>query len=184
MDSDAVEFDDLTLHVLTSGPSDGPIALCLHGFPDSAHTYRHLAPHLAERGYRVIVPFMRGYEPSSISKSNNYQLITLASDALALHERLGGDERAIIVGHDWGASAVYVATNAEPSRWRRAVTMAVPPLMLFAEALSSYDQLRRSWYMFYFQQPNAEEAVANNDFAFLRRLWLDWSPSYVPDDDL
>ncbi|HEY5265955.1 MAG TPA: alpha/beta hydrolase [Acidimicrobiales bacterium] len=179
-----IELDDVTLLVRTSGPSDGALALCLHGFPDSAHTFRHLAPHLAERGYRVAAPFMRGYAPSSISKSNNYQLITLASDALALHERLAGDERAIIIGHDWGASAVYVATNAEPTRWSRAVTMAVPPLMLVAEALSSYDQLRLSWYMFYFQQPNAEEAVTKDDFAFLRRLWLDWSPDYTPDDDL
>jgi pimeloyl-ACP methyl ester carboxylesterase len=127
---------------------------------------------------------MRGYAPSSISRSDNYQLVALANDALVLHERLEGDERSIIIGHDWGASAVYVATNAAPSRWRRAVTMAVPPLMLFAEALSGYDQLRLSWYMFYFQQAGAEEAVARDDFAFLRRLWLDWSPDYIPDDDL
>jgi len=174
----------VTFHVLSSGPSDGPLALCLHGFPDSAHSFRHLAPHLAERGYRVAVPFMRGYCPSTVSRSNNYQLITLAGDALALHERLGGDERALIVGHDWGASAAYVATSAEPLRWSRAVTIAVPPLMLLAEALSSYDQLRLSWYMFYFQQRSAEESITKDDFAFLRRLWLDWSPRYNPDDDL
>ncbi|HEY5104668.1 MAG TPA: alpha/beta hydrolase [Acidimicrobiales bacterium] len=184
MSDDLVELDDVTLHVRTSGPSDGPLALCLHGFPDSVHTFRHLAPHLVERGYRVAVPSMRGYAPSSISKSSNYQLVTLASDALAIHQRLGGDERALIIGHDWGASAVYVATNAEPARWARAVTMAVPPLMLFAQALSNYDQLRLSWYMFYFQQPNAEETIARDDFAFLRRLWLDWSPNYSPDEDL
>jgi pimeloyl-ACP methyl ester carboxylesterase len=184
MSDEVIELDDVTLRVPMSGSSDGPLALCLHGFPDSAHTFRYLAPHLAERGYRVATPFARGYAPSSISKSSNYQLAALASDALKLHERLGGDERSLIIGHDWGASAVYAATNAEPARWWRAVTMAVPPLMLFGEALSNYDQMRLSWYMFYFQQTNAEETVARDDFAFLRRLWLDWSPGYAPDDDL
>lgn len=178
------ELDDVTLHAMTFGSSDGPLALCLHGFPDSAHTFRHLAPHLADRGYHVVVPFLRGYSPSSLSKSDSYQLATLASDALSLHDRLHGDERALIVGHDWGASAVYVATSAEPSRWRHAVTLAIPPLTLFGEALSTFEQLRMSWYMFYFQSPFAESVVESHDLAFLERLWRAWSPSYAPDEDM
>lgn len=179
-----IELGDVTLRAMTYGSSAGPLALCLHGFPDSAHTFRLLAPHLAERGYHVVVPFLRGYAPSSLSKTDNYQGATLANDALTLHDRLGGDERALIVGHDWGASTVYVATSAEPSRWRHAVTMAVPPLMLFAEALSSFDQLRMSWYVFYFQSPFAESVVERDDLKFLERLWRTWSPNYAPEEDM
>jgi pimeloyl-ACP methyl ester carboxylesterase len=179
-----IELDDVTLHAITYGASNAPLALCLHGFPDSPHTFRLLAPYLAERGYHVVVPFLRGYAPSSLSRTDNYQLTTLANDALTLHDRLDGDERALIVGHDWGASAAYVATSADPSRWRHAVTMAVPPLGLFAEALSSFDQLRMSWYMFYFQSPFAENVVERHDLEFLEQLWRAWSPNYAPDEDM
>jgi pimeloyl-ACP methyl ester carboxylesterase len=179
-----IELGDVTLHAMTYGSSGAPLALCLHGFPDSAHTFRHLAPHLAERGYHVVVPFLRGYAPSSLSKTDDYQVVTLANDALMLHERMGGDENALLVGHDWGASAAHVATSAEPSRWRHAMTMAVPPLMLFAEAFSTFDQLRMSWYMFYFQSPVAESVVELHDMDFVERLWREWSPRYAPEEDL
>jgi pimeloyl-ACP methyl ester carboxylesterase len=179
-----IDLGDVTLRALSYGSSDAPLALCLHGFPDTAHTFRHLGPHLAERGYHVVVPFLRGYAPSSLSKTDNYQLVTLANDALTLHDRLGGDERALIVGHDWGASIAYVATSAAPNRWRHAVTMAVPPLMLFAEALSTFDQLRRSWYVFYFQSPFAESVVELHGLEFIERLWRTWSPNYAPEDDM
>jgi pimeloyl-ACP methyl ester carboxylesterase len=179
-----IDVGDVTIRAMSYGAVDAPLALCLHGFPDTAHTFRLLAPRLAERGYHVVAPFARGYAPSSPSASNNYQLVSLAHDALVLHDRLGGDEHAIIVGHDWGASAAYVATSAEPARWAKAVTIALPPLALFAESLGSFDQLRRSWYMFYFQQSFAEVVVAQNDFDFLERLWKAWSPNYEPDADL
>jgi pimeloyl-ACP methyl ester carboxylesterase len=180
----ALDLGDVTLRAITYGSSDAPLAICLHGFPDSAHTFRHLAPHLADRGYHVVVPFLRGYAPSSLSKSDNYQLVAVANDALMLHDRLGGDERALLVGHDWGAAATYVATSAEPSRWRHAVTMAVPPMMLFAEALSTFDQLRMSWYVFYFQNPFAEIVIELRDLEFLERLWRTWSPNYAPEEDM
>jgi pimeloyl-ACP methyl ester carboxylesterase len=179
-----LDLGDVTLRAITFGSSDAPLALCLHGFPDTAHTFRHLAPHLADRGYHVVVPFLRGYAPSSLSRTDNYQLVTLANDALALHERLGGDERALLVGHDWGASATYVATSAEPKRWRHAVTMAVPPLMLFTETLSTFDQLRMSWYMFYFQNPFAESVVELRGLEFVEQLWRTWSPNYAPGEDM
>ncbi|HVA70404.1 MAG TPA: alpha/beta hydrolase [Acidimicrobiales bacterium] len=179
-----IDLGDVTLRAITYGSSDAPLALCLHGFPDTAHTFRHLGPHLADRGYHVVAPFLRGYAPSSLSKTDNYQLVTLAKDALTLHDRLGGDERALIVGHDWGASVAYVATGAEPNRWRHAVTMAVPPLMLFAEALSTFDQLRMSWYMFYFQNPFAESVVERQGLEFIERLWRTWSPNYAPEEDM
>ncbi len=160
------------------GRADGPLALCLHGFPDTAHTWRHLIPRLAASGFRAVAPFMRGYAPSSVPAEAAYDTGTLAVDACELHEVLGGDGRAVLIGHDWGAFATYGAAASEPDRWRRLVTVAVPPLAAMGNAFFQYDQLRRSWYIFFFQTPLAELAVSLDDLAFIDRLWSDWSPGY------
>jgi len=179
-----VELPDVTLHCLTYGASNGPLALCLHGFPDTPHSFRYLGPHLAARGYRVVTPFMRGYAPSSLSRSANYQLPALANDANRLHERLGGDERAVLIGHDWGAAAAYPAIAVEPQRWRRAVAMAVPPLAIMGRAFMDFDQLQASWYMFFFQNPLADYVFALDDLDFAQRLWALWSPGIDATEDL
>jgi len=173
-----IDAGGLSFAYLGAGPEDGPLALCLHGFPDSAHTWRHLLPALAERGYRAVAPFLRGYAPTSIPDDGLYQSGAVASDALALHEALGGDGDAVLIGHDWGALATYGAAGHEPQRWSKVVAAAVPPPATVAGAFLSYDQLRRSWYMFFFQSPLAEVAVAQDDLAFLDRLWADWSPGF------
>lgn len=162
----------------------GPLALCLHGFPDSAWGWRLLLPALAEAGFRAVAPFMRGYTPTAVPDDGLYQAGALALDACELHEALGGDADAVIIGHDWGASATYGAAAWQPERWRRVVTAAVPPLGALAGAFFSYDQLRKSWYMFFFQHPLAEVAVQMNDLAFLDRLWQDWSPGYEAAEDV
>ena len=173
---------DVELAYLEVG--SGPLALCLHGFPDSAHTWRHLLPALADAGYRAVAPFLRGYAPSAVPADGCYQTAALALDAVALHEALGGDESAVIVGHDWGAMATYIAANHEPERWRKVVTMAVPPAGAVAGGFLSFDQLKRSWYMFFLQHPLAEMVVPMDDLAFIDRLWADWSPGYDASEDL
>ena len=162
----------------------GPLALCLHGFPDTAHTWRHLLPALAAAGYHAVAPFNRGYAPTSLAPDGSYPSAALGLDANALHEALGGDHDAVLIGHDWGAAGVYSAVNLEPQRWRRAVTMAVPPASVVAEAFFSYDQLRLSWYMFFFQHPLSDAVVAMNDYDFIAKLWRDWSPGYDHRDDV
>ncbi|CAN5723474.1 alpha/beta fold hydrolase [soil metagenome] len=156
----------------------GPLALCLHGFPDSAWGWRHLLPALAGAGFRAVAPFMRGYAPTEVPPDGRYQTGVLSLDACALHEALGGDGDAVIIGHDWGAMATYGAAAWEPGRWRRVVTAAVPPAGAVAGAFTSYDQLRRSWYMFFFQHPLADPVVGMDDLAFIDRLWADWSPGF------
>jgi len=163
---------------LEDGPADGPLALCLHGFPDTAHTWRHLLPRLAEAGYHAVAPFLRGYAPTALAPDGRYDTGTLALDACALHETLGGDGRAVIIGHDWGALLTYPAAAHQPDRWRRVVTLAVPPPASMGFGFFDYDQLRRSWYVFVFQTPLAEFAVGQDDLAFIDRLWADWSPGY------
>lgn len=164
---------------LGAGP-DAPLALLLHGFPDTAATWRHLIGPLAAIGYRVVAPYLRGYAPSSIAADGRYQTGVLAADANALHDAFDGDERALVIGHDWGAPAAYGAAVSEPGRWRAVVGLAVPPGPAMAAALmGDLAQLKRSWYMFFFQHPLADLVVAANDLAFIDMIWQDWSPGYA-----
>ncbi|MFD1933528.1 MULTISPECIES: alpha/beta fold hydrolase [Nonomuraea] len=157
---------------------EGPLALCLHGFPDTAHTWRHLMPELAERGYRAVAPFLRGYAPTEIPADGAYEAAALVADVHALHEELGGDERAVIIGHDWGAVPVYGTTG----RFRRSVAMAVPPIGALLTGFTEYEQLKRSFYVFLFQTGLAESAAAAP--GFIEGLWRDWSPGYDATRDL
>lgn len=177
-----VTAGSLDVAYLTVG--DGPLALCLHGFPDTPWSWRHLLPALADAGYRAVAPFMRGYAPTAVPDDGLYQTGALATDAVALHEALGGDADAVVIGHDWGAPAAYGAASLAPDRWRRVVGAAVPPGGAMAQAFLDYDQLRRSWYMFFFQHGLADIVVPMDDLAFIGRLWSDWSPGYDHTTDL
>lgn len=179
--SGAIDANGLRFAYLESGPADGPLALCLHGFPDSAWGWRHLLPELGAAGYRAVAPFLRGYAPTGIPADGRYQLGALAEDANALHDALGGDEQAVILGHDWGAMATYGAAALAPRKWRRVVTAAVPPAGAMATAFFETAQLKRSWYIFFFQHPLSDLVVPMSDLAFIDRLWDDWSPSYRGD---
>jgi pimeloyl-ACP methyl ester carboxylesterase len=173
-----IAANGLDFAYLSDGPEDGPLALCLHGFPDSAHTWRYLLPELAAAGYRAVAPFLRGYAPTSVAADGRYQVGALVQDANALHEALGGGDDAVLIGHDWGALATYGAVAHQPQRWRRAVTAAVPPTASIGMSLLTYAQLQKSWYMFLFLHPLAEAALPLDDYAFLGDLWRDWSPGY------
>src|SRR5260370_5224362 len=143
--------NDLEFAILEAG--SGPLALCLHGFPDSAQTWRYLLPELAEAGFHAVAPFMRGYSPTGIPADGAYQVAALAADAAALHEVLGGGEDAVLIGHDWGAETAYCAAAHAPQRWRKLVTLAVPPAALDAELFGAYEQLKRVFYVFMVRDP-------------------------------
>ena len=163
----------------------GKLALLLHGFPDTAQTWRHLMPQLAEMGYRVVAPFMRGYAPSAVPSDGCYQTAMLARDANALHENLGGDSEAIIIGHDWGAPSCYGAAIDAPTRWHKVIGMAVPPTAALGMAfVQNLEQIKKSWYMFFFQHGLADLVVGANNHAFIEMLWRDWSPGYDASVDL
>jgi pimeloyl-ACP methyl ester carboxylesterase len=172
------------LRFATLEAGDGPLVLCLHGFPDHARSFRHQLPALAAAGFRAVAPFMRGYAPTDIPADGRYQSAVLAQDAVELIGALGY-RSASIFGHDWGALAGYGAAILAPERVTKLVTAAVPhgPSVLNA-FLADYEQQRRSWYMFFFQHPFADAAVLHDDFRFIERLWQDWSPGwrYPPDE--
>ncbi len=184
MTTRSVTVNGLEIAYLASGPPDGPLALCLHGFPDTAHTWRHLAPLLAASGFRAVAPFLRGYAPSAVPADGSYQTGALAADAVALHQALGGGPDAVVIGHDWGALAAYGAAGLDPGSWRRVVALAVPPLPVSAAGFLAFEQLRRSFYVFFFQSPLADAVVAMDELAFVERLWRQWSPGYDPAPDM
>jgi pimeloyl-ACP methyl ester carboxylesterase len=179
-----VRANGLEFGILEAG--SGPLALCLHGFPDAAHTWRYLLPALAGAGFHAVAPFMRGYAPTEIPADGAYQLGALVADAVALHEVLGGDGTAVLIGHDWGAETAYGAAAHAPDRWRRLVTLAVPPAALDEVLFSDYEQLKRFFYLFMFRDPAgfAEAVVASDEMSFLDQLWRDWSPGYQPGEHL
>jgi pimeloyl-ACP methyl ester carboxylesterase len=176
--SGTVRAGELTFGILEAGT--GPLALCLHGFPDTAYTWQHLLPDLAAAGFHAVAPFMRGYAPTDVPADGQYSIAALAADALSLHEVLGGDQDAVLIGNDWGAEASYLAARLEPERWRRLVTLAIPPAGLDDLLLTDYDQLKRFFYLFLLQDESglAEYVAARDDMSFLGKLWRDWSPGF------
>lgn len=177
-----IEANGVDFAYLEAGPPDGPLALCLHGFPDHAPTFEPLLADLAAAGFHAVAPWMRGYTPTGPAPDGKYHTQYLALDALALADELAGDKHAVIVGSDWGAGAAYLAVAHRPDRFRRCVTLAVPPGPATGGAfLQSPEQWKRSWYIWFFGTPLADIAFPSNDFAIVDRLWADWSPGFTPD---
>ncbi|MBI3247000.1 MAG: alpha/beta hydrolase [Deltaproteobacteria bacterium] len=172
----SVKANGLNFHYLEMG--EGPLVLCLHGFPDHARSFRHQLPALAAAGYRVVAPYLRGYAPTENPANGPYQPAALSQDVVALIDALAG-KPSLVFGHDWGAAAAYGAATIAPEKVSKLITAAVPfPSAIFSAFVTNPEQQRRSWYMFFFQMPFAEDAVALNDYAFLERIWQDWSPGW------
>jgi pimeloyl-ACP methyl ester carboxylesterase len=173
-----IRANDVEFGTIEAG--SGPLALCLHGFPDCAHTWRHLLPALAESGFHAVAPFLRGYAPSAVPADGAYGLGALIADASALHDALGGTEDAVLIGHDWGAEVAYGAAALAPGRWRRLITLGVPPAALDPVLFSDFGQLKRFWYMFMFRDPAglAESVVVADGMSFVDQLWREWSPGF------
>lgn len=177
-----VQLPTHPVRVLEWGPEDGPLVVALHGFPDTALTWRRVAPLLADAGWRVAAPYLRGYAPSGIPSDRDYSVRALVADAIALHGLLGGDERTALLGHDWGAITTNAVAADPASPYPKHVALAVPPLT----AMHGWDpallrQPLHSWYIAYNQVPG----LAERTFAWLSaRLWRLWSPGYDATEDL
>jgi pimeloyl-ACP methyl ester carboxylesterase len=102
---------------------------------------------------------------------------------LATYDSYRGDDRALLVGHDWGANAAYGVVSVRPNAFARLITLAVPPTAAIAEGMFSYRQLRRSFYVWLIQQVGIAEAALLRD-GFWEALWSDWSPGYDAGEDL
>jgi pimeloyl-ACP methyl ester carboxylesterase len=182
-----VETEHLRFGALAWGDPDAPLALLIHGYPDTAWTWRHVGPALAAKGRRVVAPFTRGYAPTDLAPDDSYLIADLAQDILDLQTALAGDDQAVLIGHDWGAAATWQVTATEPARFARYVTLGLPPTPAILKPFTSprtlglaARQARMSWYFIYNQLPGS---VAGQDRA-IPRLWRDWSPGYDAADDL
>src|SRR3954452_5520998 len=179
-----VQANGLQFHYLAAG--SGPLALCLHGFPDSPWTYRYLLPELARAGYRAIAPFNRGFAPTELPADRHHvHSSTMFADAVALGEALAGGQEAVLIAHDWGAVAAWGAAGLPPDLWAHVVILNIPPFEIFGENVVTYEQIKRSFYFWYFQlQHVVEPSISANDFEFIDRIWGDWSPGYDAGEDL
>jgi len=152
----------------------GPLVLLLHGFPDTAHTWDASMAAIAAAGFRAVAPFTRGYFPTEVPADGKYDTDTLGADVIALIGALG-EKAAIVVGHDWGASAAYAAASMAPDTVRLLVTLAIPhpaairPTPRLAWSFRHFLSLRRN---------GAAARVRENDFAYIDTLWHRWSPAW------
>jgi len=151
----------------------GPLVLLMHGYPETARSWAPVQRDLAAAGYRVVAPNMRGYWPSAAAEDGDYSVPTLGADILALIEALG-EEDAVIVGHDWGAAAVYTAATADPAKVRALVALSIPhPLAIAGDP----GVLLGAPHFIYYQLPFVRWWVSRNDFAHIDRIYETWSPT-------
>jgi len=172
----SVSARGMRFECLAFGDPSDPLALVLHGFPDTPRSMVPLLEALADHGHRAVAPWLRGFAPTSLAPDADYHVGAVAADANALHEALGGTGDAVLIGHDWGAAATYPALVAAPHRWRRGVAMSVPPMPAMAGAMLRPTQLERSWYMWLFNTPLGPVALADDAMSLIDRLWASWSP--------
>jgi len=161
--------DGVRLHYVEAG--EGPLVLLLHGFPAFWYAWRDQIPALAAAGYRVVAPDMRGYNlsekpPGVIS----YRVEALTADVAALIRHLGV-EWATVVGHDWGGAVAWQLPVFHPEVVERLAVLNAPHPGALLRELRTLEQLRRSWYIAFFQLPWLPElALRAGDAALLRRL--------------
>lgn len=152
----------------------GPLVLLLHGFPDTPQTWDEVRPALAAAGYRAVSPYMRGYFPSEIPQPPAYDSATLGRDVLGLITALG-EERAIVVGHDWGASAAYAAASLSPERVALLCTLAIPHPASIKPSLRLLWQVR---HFFVLRKRQAADRLRAANLAYIDELVQRWSPKW------
>ncbi|MBL9007406.1 MAG: alpha/beta fold hydrolase [Myxococcales bacterium] len=171
-ESSFVSANGLRFHVVMSGPKDGKPVLLLHGFPEFWYSWRHQLRALAQAGYRAIAPDLRGYNLSDKPQGiENYRTRVLMEDVVALVAALGYSA-VDLVGHDWGGAIAWaVAASAEHRHVVHRLTVVNAPHPAAFVRRMSLSQLRRSWYMLFFQLPFLPEKLISKDgFATLRRM--------------
>jgi pimeloyl-ACP methyl ester carboxylesterase len=166
-----VSANGMDFNVAVAGSGDR-LALCLHGFPESSFSWRHQMPLLAQLGYRVWAPDLRGYGRSSRPLGvNAYSLENLEADVAALIEAAGAKE-VLLIGHDWGALIAWHYAMFGRLPISRLIIMNVPHPKLAEKGLRTRRQLAKSWYIFFFQLPWIPEwMLARNHCAAIGRAF-------------
>jgi pimeloyl-ACP methyl ester carboxylesterase len=168
------------------GPAEGKPVILLHGFPNDPRCYDGMAPVLASEGYRVIVPYLRGYGPTRFLKNETMrsgQQAALARDLLDLLEALR-IPKAALVGYDWGGRAACIVAALWPDRVSALVTGGGYNIQDIAAAASPLapEQEHRLWYQYYFHTQRGHDGLSANRSGIGKLLWRLWSPSFNFDD--
>jgi len=158
-----IETNGIKLHVMEAGPADGPMILFLHGFPEFWYAWRKQLQYFADKGYLVVAPDQRGYnlsdKPQGIAA---YKIDELAKDIVGLIDAYGR-KQINLVGHDWGASVSWWFALKYPERSKKLVILNVPhPKVMAKHVFTNTEQMKKSWYIFYFQIPGAVEHLASS----------------------
>lgn len=177
----------LTIAYEQHGPADGAAVILLHGFPYSPRAYEEVAPALVAQGYRVIVPYLRGYGPTRFNSEQtprSGQQAAIAQDLLDLMDALG-IERATLCGYDWGGRAACIVAALFPTRVQGLVSGDGYLLQDIAQATQPLDpeDEHRLWYQYYFHTPRGAEGLKQNRRELCQLLWRLWSPTWSRRDE-
>jgi pimeloyl-ACP methyl ester carboxylesterase len=164
---------------LESGQSDGFPVLCLHGFPDDAHTWDRVAAELEGLPLRLIRPFQRGFGPSRVTAiaAQSGQVAALAQDVLDLADELGID-RFALVGQDWGSRAAHAVAILAPERVTRLLVLATGYGTVVADAEVRLRQAHVFWYQWWFHTEAGRLALEQERERICEYLWRVWSPEW------
>ncbi len=177
---------NLDIAYLESGPPDGPVVVLLHGWPSDVHDWDGVAPSLAAAGYRVLVPWLRGFGPTrflSPQTVRSGEQAALGADLRDFLDALGID-RALLAGYDWGGRAACVVAALWPARVRGLVTITgynIQNIALSGEPADAAQE-QRYWYQWYFHTERGRAGLAQNRRDIARLLWRLWSPNWQFDE--
>ncbi|MEN0061829.1 MAG: alpha/beta hydrolase [Myxococcota bacterium] len=157
---------------------EGPLVVLVHGFPDTAMTWQALGPRIADLGYRVVAPYLRGYHPTS-QPDRDTTIVDLGDDVRGLMDALDAPQ-AVLVGHDWGASAVMMAAATAPERVVGLGLLAIPHPAALTPSLTS---LWRARHFITLTLPGAERRFARRDLSGIDTLLRRWAPNWTPSED-
>ncbi|MGY2222511.1 alpha/beta fold hydrolase [Pseudomonas gingeri] len=169
----------LDIAYLEWNPSGARVAVLVHGWPDSPETWTRTAGHLAEAGYRVLAPALRGFAPTRFRHDDTPRsgaLAALGMDLLDFIDALGLD-RPVLVGHDWGARAVANACGLRPGVAAGLVMLSVGYGTNDPNQVISLQQARNYWYHWFMATPRGQQVVEHERNVFARMMWDTWSPA-------
>ena len=173
-----IEANGLRFETLVAGPEDGEAVILLHGYPQSAASWRETMEWLAGRGYRAIAPNLRGYSPgANPSDASEYRMTDLVTDVIGIADARGVD-RFHLVGHDWGGALAWSVAGEYPGRLLSLTSISTPHSAAMLEAMRNSTQSLRSIYMGFFRIPRVPEAVMQ--FANYGQLGLSLRATGLP----
>lgn len=162
MSTEFIQANGIRFHVKVEGPKNAPLMMMLHGFPSSHHCWRHQVGHFS-KSYRVVTPDLRGYNLTDKPK-DGYDLANLTEDVVALMRALGHEDM-VLVGHDWGGVIAWNVGLEHPEVLKKLVILNAPhPVLFQREIMGNIEQLKKSWYIFFFQLPMIPELYLSQNY--------------------